>query len=199
MTSLTPPLQAVVALFRGPLHNVRFADIDASGLSTLAEEVEGAAAEVQAHETKLAELRQLLSQKQETLLGLAQQALAYARIYAEGDEALSAELNDIALPRAAKPRKAAPAKASASRDEQPPSSVVGGGADQRSSLANAQGERAVASASGAEAEASAVEASEAEASEVEAVEAAAEGAAPKTGRRKVPRRLGRPASRGESA
>ena len=39
---------------------------------------------------------------------LAQQALAYARIYAENDEALSAELNDIALPRAAKPRKPTP-------------------------------------------------------------------------------------------
>src|SRR5689334_18347547 len=111
MTSLSPPLQAVVALFRGPLSEVRFADIDAAGLTGLAAEVEAAAAEVEQQEAKLVELRQSLAQRQESLLALAQQALAYARIYAENDEALSAELNDIALPRAAKPRKPAAPKA----------------------------------------------------------------------------------------
>ncbi len=111
MTSLSPPLQAVVALFRGPLAGVRFADVDANGLSSLAAEVESATAEIEAHEAKLAELRQDLAQRHEALLTLAQQALAYARIYAENDETLAAELGQIVLPRAAKPRK--PAKASA--------------------------------------------------------------------------------------
>jgi hypothetical protein len=117
MTSLSPPLQAVVALFRGPLSHVRFADIDAAGLTGLATEVEAAAREVEQQEAKLVELRQSLAQRQEALLALAQQALAYARIYAENDEALSAELNDIALPRAAKPRK--PAAPKATRAEEP--------------------------------------------------------------------------------
>jgi hypothetical protein len=105
MSSLSPSIQSVVQLFRGPLSGVRFAEIDASGLSNLAAEVESAAAEVEAHEAKLVELKQGLVQRQEALLTLAQQALAYARIYAEGDDALTAELNQIALPRPAKPRK----------------------------------------------------------------------------------------------
>jgi len=180
MTSLSPPLQAVVALFRGPLQNVRFADIDAAGLSTLAQEVEGAAAEVEAHEAKLSDLRQLLAQKQEALLGLAQQALAYARIYAEGDEALSAELNDIALPRAAKPRKASALK--------PPAREV----DSASSAAAA----AVATPETAEASDASVAIPEATEAGTEA--ASDDVAAPKLGRRKVQRRLGRAAPREES-
>ena len=103
-------MQAVVALFKGPLAGVRFADVDATGLTGLAAEVSAAAAEVEQQEAKLSTLRQGLAQRQEALLSLAQQALAYARVYAENDEELSAKLNAISLPRAAKPRKPAVAK-----------------------------------------------------------------------------------------
>lgn len=105
MTSLSSPLQAVIDVFSGSLNGVRFADIDGEGLSALAAEVETLNSEVELHEAHLAELRETLAQKQESLLALAQQALAYARIYAESDEALSTTLNEIALPRANKPRK----------------------------------------------------------------------------------------------
>jgi hypothetical protein len=111
MTSLPPPIQAVVALFRGPLSGVRFGDVDAGVLSSLAAEVESANAEIEAQQARLIELQQAVAQRQEVLLGLAQQALAYARIYAENDEVLTAELNQISLPRATKPRK--PTKGSA--------------------------------------------------------------------------------------
>jgi hypothetical protein len=116
MTSILPPIQSVLELFNGPLSSVRFADIDASGLTNLAAEVEAAASEVQRHEAKLAELRQGLAQRQEALLVLAQQALAYARVYAENDEPLLEELNRISLPRAAKARKPGAAKAAGARD-----------------------------------------------------------------------------------
>ena len=112
MTSLAQPVQAVVTLFEGPLAGVRFADIDAAGLSKLAAEVTRAASELEQREAALSTLRQELAQRQEALLALAQQALAYARIYAEGDDALLAQLTDIALPRATKARKQAPAKLS---------------------------------------------------------------------------------------
>lgn len=105
MSSLSPSIQAVVQLFEGPLSGVRFADIDGSGLGRLATEVEEATRQVQAHEAQLAELRQVLAQRQEALLTLAQRALSYARVYAEGDEALTAELAQIALPKPSKPRK----------------------------------------------------------------------------------------------
>jgi hypothetical protein len=105
MSSLSPSVQAVVQLFEGPLAGVRFADIEGSSLGRLATEVEEAARQVQAHEAQLGELRQLLAQRQEALLTLAQRALSYARVYAEGDDSLSAELARIALPRPTKPRK----------------------------------------------------------------------------------------------
>jgi hypothetical protein len=110
MTAISPPIQSVLELFEGPLGNVRFADIDAAGLASLAAEVKAAASELERQEEALAELRQGLAQRQEALLVLAQQALAYARVYAENDEALLEELNHISLPRAAKPRKTNAAK-----------------------------------------------------------------------------------------
>jgi hypothetical protein len=123
MSLISQPLQAVVALFEGPLAGVRFADIDAGGLSKLSGEVANAAAEVEQQEAKLSALRQSLAQRQEALLGLAQQALAYARVYAENDEELLAKLNDISLPRATKPRKAAPAKARGAGEAEAPAAM----------------------------------------------------------------------------
>jgi hypothetical protein len=115
MTSLSPPIQSVLDLFKGPLADVRFAHIDAAGLASLAAEVEAAGAEVEQQEDKLTELRQALAQRQDALLALAQQALAYARVYAEHDEALLEELNRISLPKPAKPRKPS-GKATSARD-----------------------------------------------------------------------------------
>jgi hypothetical protein len=114
----------VLELFKGPLSSVRFADIDATGLTNLAAEVEAAASEVEHHEAKLAELRQGLALRQEALLVLAQQALAYARVYAENDEPLMEELNRISLPRAGKPRKPGPTKATGTRDAVRPEPTI---------------------------------------------------------------------------
>jgi hypothetical protein len=116
MTSLSPQIQSVLELFKGPLASVRFADIDATGLAHLAAEVEAVGSEAEEQEAKLAELRQDLAQKQEALLVLAQRALAYARVYAENDEPLLEELNRISLPRAAKPRKPSVGKATGPRE-----------------------------------------------------------------------------------
>lgn len=109
--SLPSAVQSVLELFQGPLANVRFADVDAAGLASLAGEVEAAASEVEAHEAALVELRQSLAQRQEALLALAQQALAYARVYAENnDEQLLDVIAAIALPRATAPRNVKPRK-----------------------------------------------------------------------------------------
>jgi hypothetical protein len=124
MTSLAQPVQAVVTLFEGPLAGVRFADVDAAGLSKLAAEVAGAASELERQEAALAQLRQELTQRQEALLSLAHQALAYARIYAEGDEALTTELNAISLPRATKARKPSPAKPAAGVEAAAPATAA---------------------------------------------------------------------------
>lgn len=111
MNSMSPPLQAVLQLFQGPLADVRFADIDAAGLASITAEVESAADAVAQQEAQLSELRQTLVERQDALLLLAQRALAYARVYAEHDDALTEQLARISLPRPAKPRKANPGKA----------------------------------------------------------------------------------------
>jgi murein DD-endopeptidase MepM/ murein hydrolase activator NlpD len=129
MSSLSSPLQAVVALFSGPLHGVRFAEIDGDGLGTLATEVEALSSDVATQEAELANLRETLALKQEALNTLAQQALAYARIYAESDEALSAELDEIALPRAGKPRKAGSVKSPSERSSKAPKDALESAAD----------------------------------------------------------------------
>jgi hypothetical protein len=128
MTSLSAPVQAVLQLFQGPLSGVRFADVDAAGLASLVSEVEGAASAVAQQETRLNELKQTLAERQDALLLLAQRALAYARVYAEHDEALSQQLASIALPRAGKPRKANGAKAPSAEAAAPSETEAGEGA-----------------------------------------------------------------------
>jgi len=120
MTSLSAPVQAVLELFKGPLSDVRFADVDAAGLANLATEVEGAAKAVAQQEAQLNELRQTLADRQDALLLLAQRAVAYARVYAEHDEALTAQLANITLPRASKPRKTSSAKPPSAEASPPP-------------------------------------------------------------------------------
>lgn len=111
MTALSPSVQAILDLFEGPLREVRFADIDAPTLARLAAEVEASAAELAAQEATLDSLRRALAERQEQLLGVAQRALAYARVYAETDEVLSAQLAAIQLPRPARRAKEKPLKA----------------------------------------------------------------------------------------
>jgi hypothetical protein len=120
--SSSPAIQSVLELFKGPLAKLRFADIDATGLANLAAEVESAAGELNEHEAKLGELRQVLGERQEALLVLAQRALAYARVYAEGNDELLEELNRISLPRASKPRKPSAAKSAGAEEAAAPSS-----------------------------------------------------------------------------
>jgi len=113
MSYLSPSIHAVIELFQGPLAEVRFADVDASALANLARAAEAAAADLAQHEAQLSEMRQVLADRQDALLVLAQRGLAYARVYAEHDEALSEQLARINLPKASKPRKASPKAASA--------------------------------------------------------------------------------------
>lgn len=133
--SLPPPVQSILELFQGPLSNMRFADVDAAGLAQLAAEVEGAAAEVEAREAALVELRQNLAQRYEALLALSHQALAYARVYAENnDEQLLETIGQIVLARSNPPRGTKGRKLSAKGE---PGAREGGKAATDSSSADA--------------------------------------------------------------
>jgi hypothetical protein len=100
--AVLPPIQTLLDLFTTSLAEVRFADVDGQTLLRFAEQVESAAETVAAAQVALDAAREALQEKQDTLLQQAQRALAYARVYAESDEVLSAQLEAVTLPRAAR-------------------------------------------------------------------------------------------------
>ena len=99
MSAIPPPIQTLLDLFTTALADVRFADVDGQTLGRSAAEVETAAESVASAQAALDAAREALQLKQEVLLQRAQCALAYARVYAEGDEALSTRLDGVSLPR----------------------------------------------------------------------------------------------------
>jgi hypothetical protein len=102
--AIPPPIRTLLDLFATSLADVRFADVDGETLGRLAADVEAASEAVAAAQVALDAAQQVLHQKQEALLQRAQSALAYARVYAESDEALSTQLDGVSLPRS--PRRA---------------------------------------------------------------------------------------------
>lgn len=104
--AVAAPVQAVLDLFETSLAEVRFGDIDAQSLARLAADVQAAAATVASAQSALEAARAALHERQEALLQQAQRALAHARVHAEADEALSARLEAIALPRSTRRARA---------------------------------------------------------------------------------------------
>jgi hypothetical protein len=100
--AIPAPVQTILALFTTSLVDVRFADVDGPTLARLAADVETAAESVAAAQAALDAARDAFQARQDALLQHAQRALAYARVYAEGDVALSQELETINLPRPAR-------------------------------------------------------------------------------------------------
>jgi hypothetical protein len=117
MSTIPQPVQSVLDLFVTCLADVRFADVDAATLARAASEVEAAAERLAAAQVTLDAASSTLKDRQEALLQQAHRALAYARVYAESDEALSAQLLAISLPR--QPRRPASDALVLSNDPQP--------------------------------------------------------------------------------
>jgi hypothetical protein len=105
--SLEPSLRELVELFAGPLATLTFPGVDSRALVTLAAQVEADASELARLEATVAALRARLTDARDELLPRAQRALAYARVYADGDGSaeLAARLDALVLPR---PRPARP-------------------------------------------------------------------------------------------
>jgi hypothetical protein len=102
MDAIPTPIQAILDLFNTALSDVRFADLDAKTLARLASEVRAAAEVTLSAQAALASARDALQERQEALLQQVQRAVAYARVYAETDEALAERIDAIALPRPAR-------------------------------------------------------------------------------------------------
>ncbi len=99
MDAVTAPVRAALELFETALAEVRFADLDAKTLARAAADVEAVAAVVASAQAALDSARSALQERQEILFDKVQRAVAYARVYAENDQALTERLQSIALPR----------------------------------------------------------------------------------------------------
>ena len=96
---INTPIQSLLDLFSSDFRDVSFAGLDVAVLEEAAKRVNAEAEAVARAEAALEAARLQLAEGQETLLAKAQRALAYARIYAEEDAALSERLDAIVLPR----------------------------------------------------------------------------------------------------
>lgn len=104
----------VLALFAGELRGQRFGDLDAEALEALAARTREAAAEVERARAALDEAHARLAEARDALCARAEQALAYARVFAGGDPSLAARLGQlepaaapVERPRKRKPRRGA--------------------------------------------------------------------------------------------
>jgi multidrug efflux pump subunit AcrA (membrane-fusion protein) len=102
MTPIPPAVQQVLDVYETSLRLVKFGDLEATVLASAAEEVVLAATALESAEALLETARATLLEKQEALLQKTQRALAYARVYAEGDPELAARVEGIALARSSR-------------------------------------------------------------------------------------------------
>jgi multidrug efflux pump subunit AcrA (membrane-fusion protein) len=93
---VTPTLaRQVIDLYSVELAEVRFPDLDLSALLYAQEELHAAQLEVERVEAELADKRAQLDARSQALLTKAERALAYAKIYAQGDEDLGPRIAEI--------------------------------------------------------------------------------------------------------
>lgn len=112
-------VREVLAVFEEDLADVRFGDLDAERLREVAARVRAAEEEVEEARVRLDAARRLYEEELAGLSGLAQRALAYARIYADHDEALAERLAPLVEPEAAPPRRRKKRRAEAEVRELP--------------------------------------------------------------------------------
>lgn len=90
------PAAHVLELFATDLRNVPFPDVDHTSLAAAHEAVQAALREVAEAEAMLEAAHQALIARQEELAHKASRGLAYAKIYAEADDALADKVAMIA-------------------------------------------------------------------------------------------------------
>lgn len=96
LIDVTPTLaRQVIDLYAEELAEVRFPDLDLSALLYTQAELHAAQLEVERVEAELADKRAELERRSQALVAKAERALAYARIYAQGDEQLAPRLAEI--------------------------------------------------------------------------------------------------------
>ena len=92
------PIRALLEIYLKELAEVRFGEVDGKALQLAAEHVERRVQLVRTAEQSLATARADLDSAEKALLSTAQQAMGYARIFAQDRPDLLANLEAISLP-----------------------------------------------------------------------------------------------------
>ena len=95
---LPTDLQQLLQLFSS-LPDVRFPELEPSGLQVAVAKVKEKHLELAALEAQREKVRLALEEEQETLLRKGHRLHAYLKVYAEHDEALALKVNVLSLPR----------------------------------------------------------------------------------------------------
>lgn len=102
MSPIPTAVQQVLDVYESNLPSVKFGDLEATVLADAAAEVVLAATALERAEAALDAARVTFQEKQEVLLQKAHRALAYIRVYADGDTDLAARVDQISLPRSSR-------------------------------------------------------------------------------------------------
>jgi hypothetical protein len=119
LDTLPPDLQQLLQLFSS-LPDVRFPELDATGLQQAVARVKEKQLELLALEAECAALRTALDEEQEALLRKGHRLHSYLKVFAEADEALAPKVNALVLPRLRKPVVSTPAGSNAVEGELAP-------------------------------------------------------------------------------
>ena len=121
-SAVPSPIETLVEVFSRELPGVEFPGVNAEKLATLAAELQATADALAEAEAVLGRARTAHLTAADALAAAADQAIAYARVYASDDEALSATLAAIPLGRTR--RTKAPHKRRAKRAPPKPEPVA---------------------------------------------------------------------------
>jgi hypothetical protein len=94
---ISPALLELLAVFEGPLAEVRFPGVDRTSLRHLVDQVRKDSEKLEALKSQFEGLQNALTEAQTKLVRAAEQGLGYARVFAAGDPELSQRLADITL------------------------------------------------------------------------------------------------------
>jgi hypothetical protein len=102
LDTLPPDLQQLLQLFSS-LPDVKFPELDATGLQLAVARVKEKQLELLALDAEREALRVALEEEQEALLRKGHRLHSYLKVFAEADEALAPKVNALVLPRLRKP------------------------------------------------------------------------------------------------
>ncbi len=100
---IAQPVRTLVELFGAHLADVQFPGVDHQVLASLTTRVDDSATQLQQAKAQVQAAEEALGAARAQLYIKAEQALAYARIYAANDPSLLARLNDVSLAKLGKP------------------------------------------------------------------------------------------------